>query len=363
MFKCVKLRLYPNKEQQQLIQRTFGCCRLVYNKFLEMRDEASVNGKFLNFYDTCYKLVELKKSDEYSFLKDVDSNALRYSLYDLDKAYRRFFRKIAKHPKYKRKKSRQTYRTGNLHNVIRIKGNFLRLPKLGFIKIKQTMPVDNIRNATVERTATGKYFVSLLVEFIPKPIVDGSNKKIGIDVGLKEFYTDSDGNIVHNPKYLENCTRKLIREQRRLARKKIGSNNREKQRLKVASIFEKVKNQRNDFLQKQTTMIVRENQTICIEDLLIKGLLRNHHLARSISSVAWRKFSNMLEYKAKWYGRTLIKVPQTYPSSQICCNCGYKNPKVKKLHVRKWECPECHTIQDRDLNASINILNKALNQA
>lgn len=133
--------------------------------------------------------------------------------------------------------------------------------------------------------------------------------------------------------------------------------------MKVASIFEKVKNQRNDFLQKQTTMIVRENQTICIEDLLIKGLLRNHHLARSISSVAWRKFSNMLEYKAKWYGRTLIKVPQTYPSSQICCNCGYKNPKVKKLHVRKWECPKCHTIQDRDLNASINILNKALNQA
>ena len=330
MVKGVKFRAYPNKEQQNLINRTLGCSRMIYNKGLSMRNIAYAAGDKIGYNQTSSMLTELKKQEDYAFLKEVDSIALQQSLRDLDRGFKNFFAKRAAHPQFKSKHDHhQSYRTMNQGNNIRITGRYIKLPKLGYIKIRQSMEIGHINHVTIERTPTGKYFVILNVDFDPE-LRPNAGGKIGIDVGIKAFYSDSNGNTVSNPKYLEKSARKLIREQR------------------------------NDFLQKQSTMLVRENQTICIEDLHIKGMLRNHRLARSLSSVSWASFFSMLEYKASWYGNEIIKVPTMYPSSQTCSCCGYKNPLVKNLTVRRWKCPACHAVHDRDINAGLNIMNKGL---
>lgn len=360
MNKGVKFRAYPNKEQQNLINQTLGCCRLIYNKGLAMRNDAFANGHKIGYTQTSAMLTELKKQDNFNFLKEVDSIALQQSLRVLDRGFKNFFEKRARHPQFKSKRNNhQSYRTINQGDNIRIVGKYIKLPKLGYVKIKQSMEVGHINNVTVKKTPTGKYFVVLNVDFEPE-LRPNNGCMVGIDVGIKEFYSDSNGNVVNNPKYLEKSMRKLTREQRKLSRKQKGSNNRNKQRIKVAKVHEKITNQRNDFLQKQSTILVSENQTICIEDLNVKGMICNHKLAQHIASCSWSKFFTMLEYKSTWYGSDIIRVPTTYPSSQICSCCGYKNPLVKNLAIRKWECPECHTKHDRDANASINILNKGL---
>lgn len=360
MQRGIKFRIYPNREQQKLINQTFGCCRLIYNKGLAMRNDAYENGNKIGYSQTSAMLTELKKCEDFAFLKAVDSIALQQSLRDLDRGFVNFFQKRAAHPTFKSKHNRhQSYRTVNQGDNIRIVGRYIKLPKLGFVKIRQSMEAGKINNVTIEHTPTGKYFVVLNVEFEPQPRANNGGL-IGIDVGIKEFYSDSNGNAVPNPKYLEKSMRKLIREQRKLSRKQKGSNNRNKQRIKVALVHEKITNQRNDFLQKQSTMLVRENQTICIEDLNVKSMIRNHKLAQHIASASWSKFFDMLSYKAAWYGNDIIKVPTKYPSSQTCSCCGYKNPLVKNLAVRVWECPKCHTVHNRDTNASINILNRGL---
>lgn len=325
-----------------------------------MRNEAYENGNKIGYSQTSAMLTELKKCEDFDFLKVVDSIALQQSLRDLERGFVNFFQKRASHPTFKSKHNRhQSYRTINQGDNIRIVGKYIKLPKLGFVKIRQSMEVGRINNVTIEHTPTGKYFAVLNVEFEPQPRPNNGGL-IGIDVGIKEFYSDSNGNVVKNPKYLEKSMRKLIREQRRLSRKQKGSNNRNKQRVKVALVHEKITNQRNDFLQKQSTMLIRENQTICIEDLNVKGMIRNYKLAQHIGSVSWSKFFDMLAYKAIWYGNDVVKVPTMYPSSQTCSCCGYKNTLVKNLAVRVWECPDCHTVHNRDINASINILNKGL---
>ena len=337
MNKGVKFRIYPNKEQQNLINQTLGCCRLVYNIGLEMRNKAFENGEKVNYSKTCAMLTEIKRNDEFSFFRDADSVALQQSLRDLDQGFVNFFEKRARHPRFKSKHGRQSYRTMNPRNNIRIVGKCIRLPKLGYIKVRQSMEVGKINNATVIRTPSGKYFVVLNVDFEPES-KQNDGGSIGIDVGIKEFYSDSNGDVVSNPKFLEKSSKKLRREQRKLSKKQKGSNNSNKQRIRVAKVHEKVTNQRNDFLQKISSMLISENQVICVEDLKIKNMVRNRKLARCISSISWGKFFNMLEYKANWYGNEIIKVPTMYPSSQTCSCCGYKNPLVKNLAVRKWEC-------------------------
>ena len=347
-----------------------------------MRKDSFDNGLKTGYKETSAMLTGLKKDNEYFFLKDVDSIALQQSLRDLDRAYKNFFNKLAKYPNFKSKHNHnQSYRTINQSDNIRIANKYIKLPKLGYVKFKQSMYIGHINNVTVERTSTNKYFVVLNIDFEPA-VLPFTSKVIGIDVGIKEFYTDSKGNIVHNPKYLEKANKKLIHEQRKLSHmieshitgyKTIGKKrfpvydkpiseckNIEKQRKKVALIHEKIANQKNDFLQKESTKLIRENQIISIEDLNVSGLLQNHKLAKSISSVSWSKFFTMLEYKAKWYGRVLIKVPAFYPSSQMCSCCGYQNTDVKDLKIRKWTCPECGAVHGRDFNASVNILNQGL---
>ncbi|WP_445322034.1 IS200/IS605 family element RNA-guided endonuclease TnpB [Paenibacillus sp. FSL M7-0420] len=365
MLKAFKYRLKPTTQQAELFAKTFGCVRKVYNLMLHDRIES-----YKTHQDTGEKIkfpTPAQYKHEFPFLKEVDSLALANAQLHLNAAYRQFFQQPASgFPQWKsRKHPVQSYTTNNQHGTIAIKeGRYLKLPKTEPVRIKlHRQPQGVIKSATISLTACGKYFVSLLCEMnIPPKPKTGS--VIGIDLGLTNFAISSDGVKIPNPRTLSKTAVTLAKAQRKLSRraqhaKKDGrplseSRNYQKQRILIAKLHEKVSNQRNDFLNKLSTDLINNHDVISVESLNVKGLVRNHKLARSLHDVSWSSFISKLTYKAAWYGKQVVQVERWFPSSQLCSACGHRGGK-KALRIREWNCPSCGIHHDRDLNASLNI--------
>ena len=377
-------RIYPNDAQASFFNRTIGHSRFVYNHFLNVRSAAyKENGESLSYNKCAAMLTELKRNEDHSWLKEADYMALQESLRDLDNAFQAFFTHNARYPRFHKKgKCAMSYRTRNQNHGVRIEDNHIVLPKIGSVKAKiSRLPEGRILNATVMHKASDKWFVSLCVEE-EYDVHPNEGGYIGIDVGIKAFYTDSNGNDEPNLKFLYKEDKHLRREQRKLSRmieanvdhyiikdrkrypvyKKPFSEckNIQKQRRKIARIHENIANKRMDHMYKTARALCHENQVIGHEDLNIAGMMKNHKLARSIGDVSWSMFFRILEYEATKFGTRIVKIPRFYASSQTCSCCEYKNPAVKDLSVRKWICPQCGTEHGRDVNAAVNIRNEAL---
>ena len=364
--KAYKFHLYPNLEQRIFFEKTFGCSRFIWNQMLADRiAHYEETGESLRNTPAQYK-------SQFPWLKEVDSLALANVQLNLNKAYKSFFQSKFGFPNFKSKKTAQSYKTNNQKGTIALLDGKVKLPKVGWVKVKAHRQVKGlIKSATISKTATGKYFISILCEeeIVPLPKTDSN---LGIDLGLENFAILSTGEKIGNPRFLVSLSKKLAKEQKILSRrgllaKKKGvklseSSNYQKQKLKVARLHEKIVHQRKDFLNKLSTNLIKNHDVICIEDLASRNLMKNHHLARAISDASWTEFVRQLRYKADWYGKKIVTINRWFPSSQLCSSCGVSSGK-KPLSVREWTCESCGTHHDRDINASLNILKEGLSLA
>lgn len=369
MLKAYKYRIYPDDLQKKLLAKTFGCTRFVYNYYLDKKIKLYKDKQESISKIDCNNHLNRELKKELIWLKEVDKFALTNSIYNLDTAYQNFFRRIKQgsdktgFPKFKsRHNNKFSYSTNFTNNNIEVDfdGNRIKLPKLKWLKAKVHREFDGkIKSAAISQNPSGRYYVSILVDtqimVLPK-----ADKHMGFDLGISDFLIDSDGNKVSNPKNLYSYERKLAKLQRQLAKKQKDSSNRNKMRIKVARLHEKISDTRKDFLHKLSSQIINENQVIVSEDLNVSGMVKNHKLAKAISDVSWSELTRQLQYKAQWYCRTYIKIDRFFPSSQLCSDCGFKNTKTKNLSVRQWYCEKCGSHHDRDINASKNILKEGL---
>jgi len=358
--KAFSFRLYPTTEQEKILASCFGQARFVYNYFLRKRIDyyASNKGKEkqnLNYHDTAKMLTELKQQPDTIWLKESNSQSLQQSLRHLDNAYNNFFNHKFKFPNFKKKSNKQSFSVPQNFNID-TRTKQLHIPKLSPLKIVLHREIEgDMKNVTVSKTPSGKYFASVLCEIgkVIKPKKKGG--EIGIDLGLKFFLVTSDGKTVDSPKYLRKSENKLNQLQRHLSCKVKGSNRRNKARIKVARIHEKISNQRNDFLHKLSHRLVAENQSIFAEDLHVKGIMANHHLSKSVADSGWSEFVRQLNYKSKWNGVYFGQIDRFFPSSKRCHACGWINQSLT-LKDREWICQGCGQVIQRDVNAAQNIL-------
>ena len=359
MKKGFNIRIYPNKEQQILIDKTFGCTRYIYNFMLNLKQKLyEFYGISLNYNQMSKILTELKKQK--LWLQEPDKCSLQCSIKDLDNAYLNLFNG-AGYPNFKSRRGKNSYRTNDKLKFDQ-DNKMIRIPKVGWIKFRDKSNfsgLTKINNITISKTPSGKYFASISAE-VDIAAFTKTKKSCGVDLGLKDFCILSDGTKFENPKFLVSNEKRLRLLQKSLSRKVYGSKNYEKARIKLAKFHEYIANCRKDYLHKISTSLVNNYDIVCAETLQVKNMIKNHCLAKAIQDVSWYEFCRQLEYKCLWHDKKFVRINTYFASSQICSNCGYKNPDIKNLDIREYDCPECGFHHDRDINAATNILNEGL---